>query len=207
MRIYILVIVANRKFTILAVKAMTTEIILTRCTDAVSSPVSERTCNSVQKWIVCINSTTLSHCHMMWRVKTGGSDITDRSCQFILTVNRIDRTECIAVILDQPQVVSITKLFYCFQVKWISKCMCKHDSFCLRRPCSFQKGRINVVLWNGHIDKYRYGPILDHRRNRCRETCRNRDHLISRKDLTFFQEWRSQRHKSKQVRGRSGVYQ
>ena len=186
---------------------MTAEIVLTRCTDAVSSPITERTCNSVQKRIVRINSSSFSHCHMMWRIKTGSSDIADRSSQFILTVDRIDRTERIAVILDQPQIMAVTEFFYCLQVKWISKCMCKHDSFCLRRPCSFQKGRINVVLWNGHIDKYRYGPILDHWRNRCRETCRNRDHLISRKDLTFFQEWRSQRHKSKQVRGRSGVYQ
>ena len=85
--------------------------------------------------------------------------------------------------------------------------MCKHDSLCLRRPCSFQKRWINVVLRNRHIDKYRHCSILDHRRNCCRETCRNRDHLIARKDLTLFQERGSQCHKSKQIRRRSGVYQ
>ena len=160
MRIYILVIVAQPEVH----RTGGQSDVRTGCPDPdaqiQSLPQSRKERDDlVQKRIVCINSTALSHCHMMWRVKAGGSDITDRSGQFLLTVNRIDRTECIAVILDQPQVMSITELFYCLQVKWISKCMCEHDSFCLRRPCSFQKGKDQccTVEWS-----HRQIPVRPH---------------------------------------------
>ena len=207
MRVYIFVIIPNRKFSILTIKTMSAENILFRCTNTVSSPVSERTCDSVQERIICINSAAFSHCHMMRWIKTGSSDISDRSGQFLFPVDRINRSKCITVIFDQPQIMTITEFSDCFQVKWISKCMRKHDRFCLWRPCRFQKRWINIVLWNRYINKYRYRTVLDHRRNCSRKTGRNCDHFIPRKNLPFFQKRRCQCHKCEQICRGTGIYQ
>ena len=140
---------------------------------------------------------------MMRRIKAGSSDITDRSCQFFLTIDGIDRTQCIAVIFHQPEIMFFTEISDCLKVKRISKCVCQHDCLCLWRICSLQKLRINVVLRNRHIDKNRNCTVLDDRRYGCRKTCRNCDNLISWKDLTLFEKRGSQSHKRKKIRGRT----
>ena len=130
MRIYIFMIISQRQFPVLAVKTMTTQIILSGCAHAVSSPVTERTHDLMKQRILCIDGSALSHCHMMWRIKTGGSDIPDGSGQSALSVDRITGTQRIAVILDQPQIVTVTEIFYRFQIKRVAQGMCKHHCFC-----------------------------------------------------------------------------
>ena len=85
--------------------------------------------------------------------------------------------------------------------------MSDHDRFCLIGKGIFQHGSIHVVLWNGHINKYRNRTILNDRRNRCRESGSYGDHFVSRHNTTVSHQRRSKRHKRKQVCGRTGVYQ
>ena len=80
--------------------------------------------------ILCIDGSAFSHCHMMWRIKAGGSDISNGSGQSALSVDRITGSQRIAVILDQPQIVTVTEIFYRFQIKGVAQGMCKHHCFC-----------------------------------------------------------------------------
>ena len=143
---------------------------------------------------------------MMRRIETGSSDITNRSGQFLPSVDGINRTQCVTVVLDQPEVVTITEAFDCLKVKWISKSMRQHDCLGLWRICTLQKLRIDVVLRDRHINKNRNRSVLDDRCYGCRETCCNGDDFVSRKDLTFLKKRGSQCHKCEQIRRRTGVY-
>ena len=89
------------------------------------------------------------------------------------------RPQCIAVIFNQPQIMTVTKFTNSFQIKWISQCMCDHNCFCFFRPGFFQHCYINVILRNRHVYKNRNRTILDHRRYCCRESGCYCDNFIS----------------------------
>lgn len=136
--------------------------------------------------ILCIDGSALSHCHMMWRIKTGGSDISDGSGQSALSVDRITGTQRIAVILDQPQIVTVTEIFTAFRSKGLPG-MCKHHCFCFFLKLPVQKIGINIILRDCHIHKHQYcSRLLDHQGYGCRKSCCHRDHFISRKNLSLL---------------------
>ena len=114
MRIYVLMVIAKRKFTILPVKTMSAQIIYAGRAHAVPSPITERTDYFMQKRVVCIYCPTFTHSHMVGRIKARCSYIAYCACKFFFAVNNIFRTKRIAVIFNKPQVMFITKCFYCF---------------------------------------------------------------------------------------------
>ena len=207
MRVHIFVVIAKRQFSILFVETMTAQVVASGRTYTVTSPITERAHNLVKQRIVRVDSTTLSHCHMMRRIKTGSTDVSDGSSQLVLPVNRISGAECIAVVLDEPEVIFFTEILQSFQIKRISKRMCQHHRFCLWRNGFLKLFRVNVVLRNCHIHKHRDCSILNHRRYRCRESCCHRNHFVSRQNLTLTKKRGSQCHEREKICRRTGVYQ
>ena len=62
-------VVAQRKFPVLAVKAMSAQVILPGSTGAVASPVAHGAQNLGKERIVCIDGTAFSHRQVMRRVE------------------------------------------------------------------------------------------------------------------------------------------
>ena len=119
MGIYIFVVISHWEFAVLTVKAVSAQVVMSRWTDAVSSPVTEGADDLIR-----VNSAALSHSHMMRRIKTGSSDITYCTAEmyylFSIFFHCILCSQSITVIFYQPQIVFITECFYSPQVKWVS---------------------------------------------------------------------------------------
>ena len=65
----------------------------------------------------------------MRRVEARRAEVADRSCEILLAVERIGRTERVAVVLDEPEVMLVAERFDCLEVEWIAERMCDHDGF------------------------------------------------------------------------------
>ena len=144
---------------------------------------------------------------MVRRIEAGSANIAPSASKASLAVNGILGAQCIAVILDQPQIMCIAEFLDRRQIKRIAQGMSNHDRLGLGRKGCFQSSNINVVLRNCHIHKHRHCTILDGRGHSGGETAGNRNDLIALLDLTVTQFRGSQRHKSNQVCGRSAVDQ
>ena len=68
---------------------MTTEVIATRRTDTVTSPVTEGQNQTVQLGVIGVNAAAFAHRHMMRRIETGRTDISPRSGKAGFTINGI----------------------------------------------------------------------------------------------------------------------
>ncbi len=137
MRVYILVIISQWKFPILLIETMTTQIVLSGRTHTVPPPVAQETDNPMQQRVVGINCTAFAHRHVMWRIKTRRTDITDASRLSPHSIHAILTSKGIAVVLNQPESMCIAERTDCFQVKRISKRMCNHNCLCLLTQCLF----------------------------------------------------------------------
>ncbi len=133
MRVDIFVIVACGKFAVLTVKSMSAEVVPARRTYAVASPIAEGANNFVQQRVVCIDCAALAHSHVMRRIETRCTDIANSSSQLIFAVNSVFRAECVTVILNEPQTVSVAEFLDSAEIEGISQCMCDHNSLCFRR--------------------------------------------------------------------------
>ena len=102
LRINILMIVSQRQFPVLSVETVLAKVIRPRRAGAVSPPISEGTHDLAQKRVICINRSSLTHRDMMGRIKARRADIPYRTRIFFLAVDRIFRTQSVAVVLDQP---------------------------------------------------------------------------------------------------------
>ena len=102
MAVHILMVIAFRQLTVLAVEAMTAEVIMARRTDAIASPVTIGQNQAVQLRVIGVNATALAHCHMMRRIEAAGADVAPGAGKLRNAVNRILRSECIAVVFNQP---------------------------------------------------------------------------------------------------------
>ena len=70
-------------------------------------------CILFSKRIVCIHSPALAHRHVMRRIKAGRSDITDGTGKMLTRRSMlIAASEGITVVLNQPQVMTVTEFFY-----------------------------------------------------------------------------------------------
>ena len=205
MRVYILVIISQWKFPILLIETMTTQIVLSGRTHTVPPPVAQGTDNLMQQRVVGINCTAFAHRHVMWRIKTRRTDITDASRLSPHSIHAILTSKGIAVVLYQPEPMCIAERTDCFQVKRISKRMCNHNCLCLLTQCLFQLAYIQIILWNRQIQKNRNCTILQIWSNRGRKTCRNRDDFIPTLHTPLSQKWRSQCHKRQQICRRPGI--
>ena len=120
MRIYIFMVIAQRKLSVLSVKPMSAQIILSGSADTVSPPIPKRTYTLMQKRIICINRSAFSHRHMMRWIKAGGSDIPNGAGHlrkrlitsiFFHDLNVISASQRITIIFNQPQIMFFTKCF------------------------------------------------------------------------------------------------
>ena len=81
----------------------------------------------MQQGIFRIDSTTFAGRHMVWRIKAGRTDITEGTCKFGLPIQGILAAQGIAVVLDEPQVMSLAESPYRLDIERISQRMGQHD--------------------------------------------------------------------------------
>ena len=105
-------IISQRKLSILAVEAVSAQVVPTGRADTVASPVTEGADDLVQQRVIGIDSSALTHGHVMRRVKAGGSDIAHGAGKLLHTINGVAASQGITVILDQPQVMTVTELLH-----------------------------------------------------------------------------------------------
>ena len=172
-------IVSERKLTVLLIESVSAEVINAGRADTVTSPVSHGADSSVENGIICIDGTAFTHCHVVRGIEGRCSDITDSTRELLFAVDSILRTQSIAVIFYEPEIMLITECLYCLKVERITECMCYHYCLCLRRQCSLELCYVDIVLRDSNVYEYGYRTELDHGSNSCRETCCYSDDLIA----------------------------
>lgn len=202
-RVNVFVVVAFRQFAVLAVEAMAAVVILTGGADAVTAPVTHRAGNLVEQRITRVDGAALSHRHVMRRIEAGRTEVTDTAREFLLAINRVEGAQRVTVILDEPEVVLVTKILNRLEVEWVTERMRNHDGLRLVRERRLKLRHIDVVLRDRHIDKDRHSTVVDNRRDRRRKTGCHRDDLITAADTALTEQWRSQRHECQQIGRRS----
>ena len=85
--------------------------------------------------------------------------------------------------------------------------MGNHHRLGLRRVGRLELRHIDVVLRNGHIHKDRDRPVLQHRRDRRRESAGHGDAFIAATNAPLAELRGSQRHEGEQVRARARVHE
>ena len=182
----ILVVVSLREFSVLAVEAVSAEIVPSGGAAAVPAPVPEGADDTVQQRVPCVYRAALPHGHMVRRVEAGGADIAHRAGEISLPVQRIGASQSVAVVLHKPQLMGIAEGLHGRKIKGIPQGMGQHHGFRLLRKRAFQLCDVDVVLGNGHIHEDRDGAVLDHGRHRGGESAGHRDDLVPGTDLPLF---------------------
>ena len=106
-------VIAQRQLAVLAVEAVSAQVVLAGRADTVTSPVTEGADDLIEQRVIGIDSTALAHGHMVRRIEAGGSDIAHGSGKLLHAVQCIAASQCITVVLDEPQVMAITELLHC----------------------------------------------------------------------------------------------
>ena len=102
MAVDVLVIVSAGQQPMLAIEAMTAEIIVTGGTDAITPPVPHAFADTRKHGIISVDTSTLAHGHMVRGIKAGGTDIADGPGIVFLSVQHVHGAQRVAVVLYQP---------------------------------------------------------------------------------------------------------
>ena len=220
----VLVVVALRQLPVLSVKTVAAEIVHAGGAHAVPAPVPHGADDAVQQRIPRVDRAAFSHGHVMGRIEAGGADIAHGACQIgpggtgspavhsgcsgvlscrgagNILAQRVGAAQGVAVVLHQPETVLHAEGLHCREVKGVPQRMGDHHRLRLFRERLLQAVHIDIVLRDRHVHEYRYRAVLDHGRHGGGESRRHSDHLVSRPDLPFLKERRSERHKGAQVR-------
>ena len=205
MTVHILMVIPFRQFPKLTRESHLARVIHTPYAPAVASPVAERTHNLIQQRIIGVHSTTLTHRHVMRRIKTTRADMPPRTRFLRYSVNRVLRAQRVAVVLNQPQVMLLAECLHSLQVKRITQRMRQHHSLHFRTICSLQLALVNIKRTRLHIHEHRHSTELNDRVYRRRKSRSHSNHLITAFDSTFTQFRRRQRIECQQIRTTSGV--
>ena len=84
----------------------------------------------MQQRIIRIDRAALAHRYVMRRVEARRADIADRARIALHPMQRILRPECIAVVLDEPQIVRVTERLHRRKIERIAERMCDHHRLC-----------------------------------------------------------------------------
>ena len=204
-RVDVLVIVALRQFAVLSVETVAAEAILARRADAVAPPVAQRTQDAEEQSVLRIDGAALAHCHVVRWVEARRADVADRSRIALPAVNLIARAERVAIVLNEPKPMLFAKCLDRPKVERVAERVREHDGTRLGRQRLFQPRDVDVVLRDRHVNEDGHGAVLDDRRDRRREACRDRDDFIARTHGALAEERRSQRHESQQIRRRTRI--
>src|SRR5205085_65146 len=90
----------------------------------------------------------------------------------------VRRTDRIAAILDQPQVMLTGELGDSPEVKRVAECVSRHDRASSRRQGGFQLRYVEVIRRYVDIDEHRHQAVLDDRVDRGREAGGDGDDLV-----------------------------
>ena len=205
--INIFVVVALGQLTKLTIKAVTAEVILTGGTNAITAPIAEGKDQSIQLRVIGVNASSLTHRHVMRRVKARSTNIAPSASKSGFTINGILGAQSVTVIFHQPQIMLITERFHRRQIKRIAQRMGDHDSLRFWRQSFLQLRNINVILRYGHIHKNRHSTILDGRGYGGWEAAGNCNNLVTLFDLSVTQFRSCQGHEGNQVGRRTAINQ
>src|SRR5690606_18067826 len=101
MTICIFVVIAVRKGAQSASEPLPASIILAGSTPTIATPVPHRFHDALDARLVSIDCATLSHGDMMGGIEAQRTDVTESP--HVATI--ISRSQCIATILDDPQII------------------------------------------------------------------------------------------------------
>ena len=115
----------------------------------------------------------------MWWIKALRPYVAYRPSVFPITVQAVTRAKSIAIVLDEPETVLVTKSFNCLKVEGVAKSMGNHDCFGLARQSGTEQRTIYIVSWQTDVDKHRHSAVLNDRRDRRGKTAGNSDNFIT----------------------------
>ena len=133
MGINIFMVVTYRKVAKLFAETIFARVVNAPDTPAVTAPVTERVHQFVQQRIIGIDSTALTHRHVVRRIETARADMANRTRFLFHTADCISRAKGIAIILYQPEVMFITEIFDSLQIKRVTQRVSNHYRFSFGR--------------------------------------------------------------------------
>ena len=200
-------VIAPRKFAVLPVEAVLTDVVNAGGAAAISAPIAHGAEYVVQDHVLRVDRAALAHGHVVRRVKARGADIAYGACEAGLAVQGISAAERIAVVLDEPKPVRVTESLHRLQVKGVAERVRNHHGLGLIGERCLKLGHIDVVLRNADVHKDRNRAVLDDGRDRGREAAGHGDHFIAALHPALAELRGGQRHEGEEVRARTRVYE
>src|SRR5208283_1288516 len=165
-RIDVFVVVSARQRTQLPVKTLATGVVLAGLAPAIATPVAKGLNEHLQSRLICQDGSAFSGCDVVRRIKTQSGDITEGAD----VPSLIGRTERIAAVFDQPEIMPAGKSSDCIEIKDVSQSMGDEHGLCPVASCCFKLAHVDLIFWNSNVHEYRVQAILKNRVPRCRET-------------------------------------
>ena len=196
-------VVAPRQLTELPREPLPAGVVFARLAPAVASPVAEGLDEDLQFGPVGDDAAALAHRDVMGGIEAERRQAAERAR--LLSV--IERPECVAVVLDEPQAVLRSDTRDRFEVEGVPERVRDEDSPRARRDRLLERSDIDVVRLQLDVDEYRHQSIQDDRVQGRREARGYRDDLVAGLKPLRAELRRRQGSQCEQVRRGTGVAQ
>ena len=223
MGVDVFVIVTFRKLAELPAEAFSACVVLAAGAPAVATPVTEALNQHLQPHVADhIDRTALAEREMMRRVEGLGGEIAEGSGEIrdrltpvgegfaksdavlVLRRRRVSRTQCIAIVFNEPQVVRTAESRDALKVEGIAKSVRHHHGFCLsRNECGVELIESCVESdWIG-VEKNGNGTVLHNRGDGGWKSGGAGDDFVARPDAAIAELVTGQGGEGEQVGGRA----
>ena len=184
-------------------EAQAARVVLTGFAPAVASPVTEGLDQKLERRPVRQHRAAFTHRDVVRGVEAQRPEVAERPGQLA----SVRRSERVAVVLDQPEVVLLGEVDHRVEVEGVPERVRGDDRPRPRPDRRLELRHVEVVRLQLDVDEDRDEPVEQDRVERRREACGDGDHLVARAESPLAELLRRQRRDGEQVRGRARVAQ
>ena len=152
---------------------------------------------------MCIrdSASPFAHGDVVRGIETGSGEVAKRAN----AAPFVKRSDGIAAILDQPEIVFGGQLHDGIEIEWIAESVRQHDGPGAIGDSRLQLGGVDVVSRNLHVNKDRDKPVLNNGIDSRGESGGYGDHFVSGRELAVAERRRCETRERREVGGRTGV--
>ena len=202
-RVDVLVVGAVRERAVLAREAQAARVLGAGPAPAVPAPVAERFDELPKHGPLHEHGAALAERDLVGGVERERRQVAECADGTAVPV----RSERVAAVLDQPQVVPLAERRDGVEVERVAERVGDHDGAGADAAGRLQPGAVDVVPGQRDVDEDRDEAVLDDRVHRRREARGDRDDLVAGAETAVAQPGRGEGCQGEQVRGRAGVHE
>ena len=201
MAVDVLVVVAVRQAAELLAEALAAGVVLASGAIAVAAPVAHGPCGPGKLFIVGDHHAALAGRDVVGRIERGRRKVAEGPREAVA----VARTEGIAVVLDEPEVVLFNQIHDRVEVEGHPQRVRQHDRSRTRRDRRAQLVGIGVVVAQPDVDEHWHQAVLDDRGDGAGKGRGHGDHLVAGLEPAVAELRRGECGQGHEIRGGTGV--